>query len=612
MTRGTHHMPALRPGRFGAGFIAALLACALAAPGAHAADPELTTIAPDGHVTSETPVDSTGEAADAVLGGVQEASDTTGAVRATGDNTDGELGLGTIGSETNFGVTGDQLDWSAAAAGEDFTCALRAGTLWCWGRNASGQLGVGDRTQRRAPVQVGTAATWTSVTAGRTHACATQSDGSLWCWGEGAYGKLGLNSLTGYVTPQRVPGAGWKAASATIDSTCAVKTDGTLWCWGYNGSGQLGLGHITSQRSPQRVGTAASWDSISSGGYHTCATRSDRSLWCWGDNNLGEAGVGNVTKQKSPVRVGTANDWRAVAAAFDSTCAVKTNGTLWCWGYNGSGELGLGHTASQRTPQQVGTDATWSSIAAGRYSTCAIKADTTLWCWGYNAIGQLGLGDTARRTAPTQVVTPVTAIAVAPGAAADHTVVLTGDTTPVDACPEQPLAQSFASLGDLAEYTPAPGGDFETTVDRWSLKHAAIIDGNETIGIMPGTKSLAVGGTGTTGTPEVVSPPFCINETNPHFRFLVKSNAAYNDLYTSIRFRPRFNPSYLVELTSETASGAPGSWRASGMHPLATRIAESLIAKGGTVQLVFRTTASANSRGGVQIDNVLVDPYRRR
>ena len=47
---------------------------------------------------------------------------------------------------------------------------------------------------------------------------------------------------------------------------------------------------------------------------------------------------------------------------------------------------------------------------------------------------------------------------------------------------------------------------------------------------MPGSRSLSIGGVGTTGTPEVVSPPFCINQTNPHFRFLVKHNECLRHL----------------------------------------------------------------------------------
>lgn len=604
-------MPSHRPGRITAGAIAAVLAIALAAPAASAGELELTTVAPDGHVADQTTVDSPAEAEHAVTDTVAPAAGRAGALRITGDNTDGELGLGSIGSETNFGVTADGTDWTAAATGGDFTCALRApGTLWCWGENGLGQLGLGDRSQRTAPVQVGTDATWATITTGATHACATRTDGSLWCWGAGSYGKLGLGALGTETTPQRVPGSGWKAASAAIDSTCAVKTDGTLWCWGYNGSGQLGLGTVTSERTPQRVGTSAAWRDVTAGGYHTCATQRDDTLWCWGDNNLGEAGVGNVSKQRSPALVGAG--WRTAAAQFDSTCAIRTDGTLWCWGYNGSGELGIGTTSSERTPRQVGTGADWAELGAGRYSACATKADSNLWCWGYNAVGQLGLGDTARRTAPVQVPTPAVAVGVAGGPAANHTAVLTSDTTPVDACPERPLGQYFAALGDLADYGLAPGGDFEGPVDAWSLKHATVVDGNETVGIVPGTRSLRIGGLGTTGVPEVVSPPFCINVAHPHFRFLATAPDGRNVLTTAIRFRPRFNPAYVVELSSATTAGEPGIWGATAIQPLATRIAEHLIAKGGTVQLVFRTSSTTNARGGVQVDNVLVDPYRRR
>ncbi len=147
-----------RPGRYGAGFIAALIAVVIAAPVVHAADPALTTIAPDGHVAGESSVDSTADAAQAVVDSVQGApAATAGALRGTGDNVDGELGVGKRGSETNFAITGTEMDWTSAAAGDDFTCAIRApGTLWCWGESGLGQLGLGDRTDREVPARIGT------------------------------------------------------------------------------------------------------------------------------------------------------------------------------------------------------------------------------------------------------------------------------------------------------------------------------------------------------------------------------------------------------------------------------------------------------------------------
>lgn len=489
--------------------LCALLCCCVAPASALAETAEVNTVTPSGAVVDSTEVSSVAEAEAAVT---EAPTPTSGALRGTGSNGSGQLGLGVVGSETVFQVAGEDLDWKAAATGHDFSCAIRTnGTLWCWGSPTAGKLGLGDSSRRLAPAQVGREATWTTVTAGRDHACATQTNGTLWCWGDGAYGKLGSGDTTNRATPVQVPGGGWKAASATIDSTCAVKQDGTLWCWGYNGSGQLG------------------------------------------------------------------------------------NGT----------------STNQRVPVQAGTDTDWATLAAVKYATCATKTDTSMWCWGYNAVGQLGVGDTSSRTSPTKVLTPVTATALAGGAAADHTLVITQDTAAVNACQDLPTSQAFSQLGDVADYALAPAGDFEGATDGWTLDNARVVPGNETVGILAGSRSLLLGDAATAPS-EVVLPEFCLNETHPHFRFTLKSNASTGTLYTAVRFRPKHDPVRVIEVVSRANITTVGGWGASPEQPLATRIAASLLAKGGTVQLVFRTSAATNAKGGVQVDNVLVDPYRTR
>ena len=73
----------------------------------------------------------------------------------------------------------------------------------------------------------------------------------------------------------------------------------------------------------------------------------------------------------------------------------------------------------------------------------------------------------------------------------------------------------------------APGGGFESGTAGWSLTGGAkIVNGNESFGwfqgsALNGSKSLAlpVGATAT-------SPAFCVDETNPHFRFMAKADSS--------------------------------------------------------------------------------------
>lgn len=591
--------------------LAALVALAtMLVPSAFAADVVITDNA--GAVVDQTAVATPEQLVSTVESAADDATvaPQPGALLGAGNNALGELGQGDVGNEENFWQSGTAESWTAVSSGNDFSCGIQApGTLWCWGYNGLGQLGVGDVATRKSPVQVGSASDWKKVALGQLHACGIRADSSLYCWGAGSLGKLGLGDSSMRNAPQKV-GSGYTDVSAGVDSTCAIKSGGTAWCWGYGGSGMLGNGGVASLDLPTQV-SGTGYATISVGGYHTCATKTNGTLWCWGDNNLGEAGVDSLTMQKVPAQVGTATDWKQVSAAFDSTCAVKTGGSLWCWGYGGSGQLGLGDTSLRKVPTQVGSASDWSSVSSTRYSTCARKTDTSFWCWGYNSSGQLGLGDVSQRNTPAQVTTPVTVDLIAAGPTADQTLVVSQDTTPVNACPELPTSQAFAKLGDLADYSLAPSGDFENGTDGWLLKNTTVVSGNETLGITTGSKSLQLGGPKSGGVAEATTPEFCMNETHPTFRYVAKNRGTGSGiLYTTLRFRSKQNPNVVVQVgTSATLSSS--NWAASNQIPLATLIASSLLKKGGSVQLVLSTSAATANAGGVQLDSLLIDPYRR-
>ncbi|MBO9534306.1 MAG: hypothetical protein J7513_15140 [Solirubrobacteraceae bacterium] len=116
------------------------------------------------------------------------------------------------------------------------------------------------------------------------------------------------------------------------------------------------------------------------------------------------------------------------------------------------------------------------------------------------------------------------------------------------------------------------------------------------------------GGPTPTPTPQ---PEFCINETHPTFRYVAKNNStAAGILYSSLRFRPKQNPNVVIQVTTSATLGKT-TWTPSEPIPLATLIASSYLKKGGSVQLVLSTSAATANSGGLQLDSLLVDPYRR-
>jgi alpha-tubulin suppressor-like RCC1 family protein/predicted Ser/Thr protein kinase len=320
----------------------------------------------------------------------------TGRLFAWGDNSSGNLGLGTTTSRTSPAQVGTAATWSVIDAGNDagdgkedartgHACGVQAdGSLWCWGENFYGQLGRGDTTDSRVPARVGDATDWASIAVGSHHSCALKSTGTLWCAGDSAYGQLGLGAVAARNAFTRVgDSSNWAQISATARSTCAIRADRTLWCWGDGADYQLGNETAGRQRTPAQV-AGTSWKTVGVGENHACAIRTDGTLWCWGDNSDGQLGQGDFTNRRTPTRVGSLTTWASLEVGFEYTCAIRADATLWCWGYNDDSELGLGDTSD-------------------RDDVCGAQTDGSVWCWGENAEGSLGLGDTANRSTPTMV-----------------------------------------------------------------------------------------------------------------------------------------------------------------------------------------------------------------
>lgn len=186
------------------------------------------------------------------------------------------------------------------SCGQGHTCAIRSdGTLWCWGRNTRGELGLGDGSsgQLRQPAQVGSATDWQHISAGQNHTCGVRL-GELYCWGDNSHGQLGVALAGPVFDPVLVPGvSGAVDVSVNTFHTCALEEGGSLYCWGRNIEGQLGDGTIDAKDQPTLSVPMDSWELVSSGRFHTCGVRAG-SILCTGDNAPGRLGTGDGDRRR--------------------------------------------------------------------------------------------------------------------------------------------------------------------------------------------------------------------------------------------------------------------------------------------------------------------------
>lgn len=169
------------------------------------------------------------------------------------------------------------------------------------------------------------------------------------------------------------------------------------------------------------------------------------------------------------------------------------------------------------------------------------------------------------------------------------------------ACASSATSTPFAKLGDSAAYSLLGGGSFESGSPGWSLTNSAVVSGNESYNVAGGSHSLAIQPTGV-----AVSPSFCVDITEPSFRFFLRqTSGSWAVLNVILRW------SEASGATHETTVGSlqtGTSWQASPVLKLATTL--PLWQSGSTLnaRLVFKPEQYG---GAWAIDDVYLDPHGR-
>ena len=297
-----------------------------------------------------------------------------GYLYASGENTDGQLGQGTVSSKNTVVTTPEVVPGLSSmvqvANGANFAIAINAsGQAFGWGADDNGKLCTGTtQTYVDSPVQI-TAFNGedvVGVAAGGNHSVFLLSDGTVWSCGANTNGQLGDGTFTSSTTPVEAMGISGVSEITAGSSFTTALINGELWDWGNNGNGELGAG-LTSKESDVPVQVlglngvvefGAGGNSGSTG--HQLAVTGDGTIWGWGDDLYGQLGDGKSKKKVStPVKakllsaaIGSATVTGLALGAADSF-VLDSGGDVYAVGENTDGSLGTGGTTSSSTPVHI-------------------------------------------------------------------------------------------------------------------------------------------------------------------------------------------------------------------------------------------------------------------
>ena len=373
-----------------------------------------------------------------------------GALFCWGDNSYGQLTDGTFtNSATPLAISGMSAGVTdVSVSGDGYTiCAVKSGSLYCWGDNATGQIGDGSSSDRYTPTLVSSLASVQRVASAGNHTCALVLSRTIvseldeYCWGDNTYGQLGLgNNTNPHASPTLVRSGGVRDIAANRNHTCDV-LGGSIYCWGRNDWGQLGVGSLTDSNA--RGNAAMTGVQVSSGWNHVCGITSAGAAKCWGANDDGQIGnldcgsyapcVGGTSRFTTAQTVFGSVVFSSIVAGGSDSCGVASSGslkTVQCWGYGGHGQMGAGQGSpncestmggihghggtlnevcnNTRPTVIVGQKSSGAAIGVGGFhiADTLFSSPAVMHAWGDDNVGQLGDGSSIRVYLPTTTIPP--------------------------------------------------------------------------------------------------------------------------------------------------------------------------------------------------------------
>lgn len=313
-----------------------------------------------------------------------------GEILSAGDNSSGQLGQATTNpAARSFAKI---YDAKINEGVRDIYCTPNAtflisnnGSLYSCGYNNVGQLGLGHTDNKNAFQKVNNVKNVKCVEGIYNLVFMFDEKGTLYYSG---YGRA-LN----YIDSRAFTAVAFniKKIACGKNHTVVLTDNGKVFgCGENNENGQLGLGVLSTSSVLIELPIDDVKD-ISCGYHHTMFIKNNGDLYACGKNYDSQLGLGDNVDKRVPTKVDVI-DVDQVICGYNHTFIIKTNGEVYACGKNDYGQLGLGDRNTRSKFTKINIDNV-KKISCGYNTTVVLKNNGEIYACGWNGTGQLGLGD---------------------------------------------------------------------------------------------------------------------------------------------------------------------------------------------------------------------------
>jgi alpha-tubulin suppressor-like RCC1 family protein len=342
---------------------------------------------------------------------------------AAGFHGEGQLGLGDNTFVEEYSVFTEVPDLgdkniAVVAAGGRQSFVLLDDKVYAAGDNSNGQLGLGsDNTIYDTFTEIADLndKNIIAVAVGKAHSFALSKSGKVYMAGDNNYGQLGLGDSDNRDTFTEVSDLGGKniiAIAAGHFHSFALSNDGMVYAAGWNENAQLGLGDNVSRNVFTEITDLKDKNitAIAAGRLHSFALSKGGKVYAVGLNENGQLGLGDNVSRNTFTEITNLRDKNitAIAAGRFHSFALSNEGKVYAAGNNENGQLGLNDEDNRNSFTEVSdlADKNITAVTTGEFHSFISSNESKFYSAGASSYGQLGVGDRNSRSVFTEISIP--------------------------------------------------------------------------------------------------------------------------------------------------------------------------------------------------------------